>query len=135
MPADEAGMERYARAPVLGLVAGAASRCARYADGRGCRSAWTRHARLMEYNRSEGPAVPAGAADVTAAAVATPRALRAGQRPGRAVATAFPAGGPMLRKALHRLGRAAPVPAPRCGNVGTSLIPDVPMLIRRGPHV
>lgn len=32
------------------------------------------HARLMEYNRGEGPAVLAGAADVTAAAVATPRA-------------------------------------------------------------
>lgn len=32
------------------------------------------HARLMEYNRGEGPAVLAGAADVAAAAVATPRA-------------------------------------------------------------
>ncbi len=76
VPADEAGMERYARAPVLGLVAGGQPLEVRQdtlmVQGMQIGMDW--HARLMEYNRGEGPAVLAGAADVAAAVVATPRA-------------------------------------------------------------
>ncbi|WP_042881200.1 DUF2057 domain-containing protein, partial [Aeromonas sp. ZOR0002] len=64
VPADEAGMERYARAPVLGLVAGGQPLEVRQdtlmVQGMQIGMDW--HARLMEYNRGEGPAVLAGAA-------------------------------------------------------------------------
>ena len=55
VPADEAGMERYARAPVLGLVAGAALEVRQdtlVVQGMQIGMDW--HARLMEYNRGEG---------------------------------------------------------------------------------
>ena len=62
--------------PVLGLVAGEQPLEVRQdtlvVQGMQIGMDW--HASLMEYNRGEGPAVLAGAADVTAAAVATPRA-------------------------------------------------------------
>ena len=76
----------------------------------------------------------AGAADVTAAAVATPRAssVPASALEGQ-LQQLFLQADPALRKRF--IGWAVPIFkfAPRCSNVGTSLIPDVPMLISEAP--
>ncbi|WP_439841972.1 DUF2057 domain-containing protein [Aeromonas taiwanensis] len=67
VPSDEKGMERYARAPTLGLVAGGqplgVQQDVLVVQGMQIGMDW--HARLMEYNRGTGAAVLASVAPVT----------------------------------------------------------------------
>ena len=69
VPTDEKGMERYAKAPVVSLLAGdkplKVQQEALVVNGMQIGMDW--HARLMEYNRGTGKAVLATTAAVTAA--------------------------------------------------------------------
>lgn len=72
VPTDEKGMERYAKAPVVSLLAGdkplKAQQEALVVNGMQIGMDW--HARLMEYNRGTGKAVLAAGAVATTAAQA-----------------------------------------------------------------
>lgn len=74
VPTDEKGMERYAKAPVVSLLAGdkplKVQQEALVVNGMQIGMDW--HARLMEYNRGTGKAVLATGAVATAAAVQAP---------------------------------------------------------------
>lgn len=74
VPTDEKGMERYAKAPVVSLLAGdkplQVQQEALVVNGMQIGMDW--HARLMEYNRGTGKAVLATGAVATTAAVQAP---------------------------------------------------------------
>ncbi len=74
VPSDEKGMERYAKAPVVSLLAGGkplqVQQEALVVNGMQIGMDW--HARLMEYNRGTGKAVLATGAVATTAAVQAP---------------------------------------------------------------
>ncbi|TNI63329.1 DUF2057 domain-containing protein [Aeromonas media] len=74
VPSDEKGMERYAKAPVVSLLAGdkplQVQQEALVVNGMQIGMDW--HARLMEYNRGTGKAVLATGAVATTAAVQAP---------------------------------------------------------------
>ncbi|MFM4668150.1 DUF2057 domain-containing protein [Aeromonas media] len=74
VPTDEKGMERYAKAPVVSLLAGdkplKVQQEALVVNGMQIGMDW--HARLMEYNRGTGKAVLATGAVATTAAVQAP---------------------------------------------------------------
>ncbi|WP_404837091.1 DUF2057 domain-containing protein [Aeromonas media] len=74
VPTDEKGMERYAKAPVVTLLAGdkplQVQQEALVVNGMQIGMDW--HARLMEYNRGSGKAVLATGAVATTAAVQAP---------------------------------------------------------------
>lgn len=74
VPIDEKGMERYAKAPVVSLLAGdkplQVQQEALVVNGMQIGMDW--HARLMEYNRGTGKAVLATGAVATRAAVQAP---------------------------------------------------------------
>lgn len=74
VPSDEKGMERYAKAPVVSLLAGdkplQVQQEALVVNGMQIGMDW--HARLMEYNRGSGKAVLATGAVATTAAVLAP---------------------------------------------------------------
>lgn len=74
VPTDEKGMERYAKAPVVSLLAGdkplQVQQEALVVNGMQIGMDW--HARLMEYNRGSGKAVLATGAVATTAAVQAP---------------------------------------------------------------
>ena len=74
VPTDEKGMERYAKAPVVSLLAGdkllKVQQDALVVNGMQIGMDW--HARLMEYNRGTGKAVLATGAVATTAAVQAP---------------------------------------------------------------
>lgn len=74
VPTDEKGMERYAKAPVVSLLAGdkplKVQQESLVVNGMQIGMDW--HARLMEYNRGTGKAVLATGAVATTAAVQAP---------------------------------------------------------------
>ena len=74
VPTDEKGMERYAKTPVVSLLAGdkllKVQQDALVVNGMQIGMDW--HARLMEYNRGTGKAVLATGAVATTAAVQAP---------------------------------------------------------------
>ncbi|QSE72725.1 DUF2057 domain-containing protein [Aeromonas media] len=74
VPSDEKGMERYAKVPVVSLLAGGkplkVQQEALVVSGMQIGMDW--HARLMEYNRGTGKAVLATGAVATTAAVQAP---------------------------------------------------------------
>ncbi|WP_429109384.1 DUF2057 domain-containing protein [Aeromonas media] len=74
VPSDEKGMERYAKTPVVSLLAGGkplqVQQEALVVNGMQIGMDW--HARLMEYNRGTGKAVLATGAVATTAAVQAP---------------------------------------------------------------
>lgn len=76
VPTDEKGMERYAKAPVVSLLAGdkplKVQQEALVVNGMQIGMDW--HARLMEYNRGTGKAVLATGAVATTAAVTAAQA-------------------------------------------------------------
>ena len=129
---DEGRMERYARAPSWAWWRGTALEVRRIRWWCRMQIGMDWQARLVEYNRGEGLPRPVRRI-VAAAAVATPRAEPCRPAPWKAVATVFLRRTPRFLRASS-VGRAAPLSLlPCCSNVGTSLIPDVPMLISEGP--
>lgn len=107
VPTDEAGMERYAKAPTLSLLAGGQPLEVRQEPlvVQGMQIGMDWHARLAEYNRGAGQAVLATGA-VAATAAATPaQALPASELEGQ-LQQLFLKADPELRKRF--IGWAVP---------------------------